>query len=201
LKVSALTSLIAPLTNSRNANLIQSMVHEIFDIPPDMGVVIFNPMGESNLGTNGKTARDEIDRLERSDQNPSIFKSISRSMSRRKKTSSGTSAPLSLGTIMSPDVSNAICRSPDIGTSADSSPFQSLRPDSLSMGDLTKVTSPGEDSSNMGLPKRTLSKDDKGERSLKKRESLKSFVNRRLIELGEKSPFKTPKQPPKGKQD
>jgi hypothetical protein len=201
LKVSALSFLIAPLTNLRNASLIQSTIHEIFGIPPDKGVVIFNPVGENNLATNGKTAKEEIDRLERSDQSPSIFKSISRSMSRHMKTSSGNSAPLSLSTVISPDVATAISRSPDVPTSAESSLFRSHRPADFGLAELTQAISPGQEASKVDLPKRTLSRDDKGDWSLKKRESLKSFVNRRLNELGEIAPFMSPKQPAKGKKD
>ena len=201
LKVTALSCLITPLTNLRNTSLIQSTIQGLFGIPPDKGVVIFNPVGEDNLATNGKTSREEIDRIERSDQSPSFFKSISRSMSRRMKTSSGNSVPLPLGAIMAPDVATATSRSPVVPISAETTPFPSHHPDDFQYAEFTKVRSLGEESSKGDLPKRTPSKDEKGDRALKKRESLKSFVNRRLNELGGIAPFISPKQSPKGKRD
>jgi hypothetical protein len=201
LKVSALSSLIAPLTNFRNTNLIQATINDLFGIPPENGVVIFNPVDEDNLATNGKTAREEIDRLECSDQSPSIFKSISRSMSRRMKRSSDNSAPLSLSTIMSPDVPTGSSRSPIVPIPADATPFQSHRPDDSKLADSTEARSSLEKPPMEDLPELTLSKDEQSKRSLKKRESLKSFVNRRLNELGEIAPFMSPKPPSKGKKD
>lgn len=99
LTVYALPSLIAPVTNLRNTTLIQKALEELLGIPPSLGVIIFIPIPEANLATNGMTVRSEITQLERSDQgdSPNLFKSISRSMSRRLKTSSGQSAPFSLG--------------------------------------------------------------------------------------------------------
>lgn len=98
LTVYALPSLIAPVTNLRNTTLIQKALEELLCIPPSLGVILFIPIPEANLATNGMTARSEITQLERSDQgdSPNLFKSISRSMSRRLKTSSGQSVPFSL---------------------------------------------------------------------------------------------------------
>lgn len=98
LKVYALPPFIAPLTNMRNTNLIQVAMLELLGIPMSQGVIIYIPVPEDNFATNGLTARGEITRLERHDQDdsPNIFKSISRTMSRRLKTSSGQSMPISL---------------------------------------------------------------------------------------------------------
>lgn len=97
LKIYALPSLIAPMTNMRNTDLIQGALYDLIRITADHGVILFFPIPEDNLGTNGTTARGEISRLERADQadSPGIFKTISRSMSRRLKSSSGNSAPMS----------------------------------------------------------------------------------------------------------
>ncbi|KAJ5188087.1 Tautomerase [Penicillium cf. griseofulvum] len=180
LKITALSTLIGPLTNIRNTTLIQSTIQEMFGIAPDKGVVIYTPVSEDNLATNGTTARSEIDRLERADSSnsPSIFKSISRSMSRRMKSSSGNSAPISLTSVMSPDVI----------TPTSTSPVTSghIAPPRPHHAENKKPTEPPKDE----LMQRGLSKDEKPERTLKKRESLKSFVNRRLGELGELTTMK-----------
>ncbi|KAJ5382225.1 Tautomerase [Penicillium concentricum] len=190
LKITALPSLMGPLTNIRNTGLIQSTIQEMFGILPDKGVVIYNPASEDNLATNGTTARSEIDRLERMDSgnSPSIFKSISRSMSRRMKSSSGNSVPISLTSIMNPEVTAPTSASP-----VTPGQVPPLRPHEA---DTKKpIESPKGESVQQTLPK-----DEKPERTLKKRESLKSFVNRRLGELGELTTMK-PFTAAKGKKD
>lgn len=199
LRVSALPCLIAPLTNLRNTTLIQSVIQEMFGISPEKGVIIFNPVAEENLATNGITAREEIDRLERNDQSPSLFKSISRSMSRRMKRNSGNSVPLSLGSALSPEVAPTNPRTPGSPPSVEA-PLQS-HSDTVKLANPVDATPSGEASSTPDLPKRTSSKSGKAGGTLKKRESLKSFVSRRLNELGEITPFMGPKPPPKGKND
>ncbi|CAG7961155.1 unnamed protein product [Penicillium nalgiovense] len=192
LKITALSSLIGPLTNLRNTTLIQSTIQEMFGIAPDKGVVIYNPASEDNLATNGTTARGEIDRLERIDSSnsPSIFKSISRSMSRRMKSSSGNSAPISLTSVMSPDVVTPSPTSPVAFASG-----QASHPKPNQTGDKKPIDSP------KGEPVQQVpSNEEKFERTLKKRESLKSFVSRRLGELSELTSMK-PFTATKGKKD
>ncbi|KAJ5493680.1 Tautomerase [Penicillium fimorum] len=190
LKITALSTLIGPLTNIHNTGLIQSIIQEVFGIAPDKGVVIYTPASEDNLATNGMTARDEIDRLERmdSDNSPSIFKSISRSMSRRMKSSSGNSGPISLTSVMNPDVTTHTSTSPV--TSGQVPPLRPHQEDKKKLKELPK-SEPMQ---------QALAKDEKPERTLKKRESLKSFVNRRLSELGELTTMK-PFTATKGKKD
>ena len=98
LKVYALPPLIAPFTNLRNTSLIQLAMLDLLHIPFSHGVIIYTAVPEENLATNGSTARGEVTRRERSgsDESPSLFKTISRSMSRRLKTSSGQTVPISL---------------------------------------------------------------------------------------------------------
>ncbi|KAJ6031701.1 Tautomerase [Penicillium herquei] len=100
LKVYALPPLIAPFTNLRNTSLIQSAMQDLLHIPMERGVIIYTSVPEDNLANNGSTARGEIVRLERNEQedSPGIFKTISRSMSRRLKnnSSSGGSAHVSI---------------------------------------------------------------------------------------------------------
>jgi hypothetical protein len=107
LKIYALPSAIAPVANIRNTGLIQTALQELLGIAPDQGVVLFLPVPEENLATNGSTAQDAISQLERSEMDsPGLIKSISRSMSRRLKSNSGSSAPMSLpSTVVSPSSS------------------------------------------------------------------------------------------------
>ncbi|KAJ5882992.1 Tautomerase [Penicillium subrubescens] len=107
LKIHALPSAFAPVTNMRNTGLIQKTIHELYGIDPKDGVVLFLPVPEENLATNGSTAQGAIARLESSEMDsPGLIKSISRSMSRRLKSNSGTSAPMSLpSTVVSPTLS------------------------------------------------------------------------------------------------
>lgn len=154
LKIYALPPFIAPFTNIRNTNLIQVAMVELMNIPMSQGVIIYIPVPEDNFATNGSTARGEISRLERHDQDdsPNIFKTISRSMSRRLKTSSGHSAPISL-----PSTVATATTSPSMKTEIHHSP--------INLGDV--LASPEE---------------EKG-RSLRKRMSLRSIVRRRFNEI------------------
>ncbi|KAL2871814.1 MIF domain protein [Aspergillus lucknowensis] len=103
MKIFALPYLIAPITNLRSTILIQAALQEIIHITPARGVILYIPVAEENMATNSTTMMGEIARLEREthDREPGIFKSLSQSLSRRKKSSSGVSAPLSVTTTSS----------------------------------------------------------------------------------------------------
>ncbi|KAL4788556.1 hypothetical protein BJX76DRAFT_344704 [Aspergillus varians] len=103
MKIFALPYLIAPITNLRSTILIQAALQDILHISPARGVILYIPVPEENMATNSTTMMGEIARLERDthDREPGIFKSLSRSLSRRKKSSSGVSAPLSVATTSS----------------------------------------------------------------------------------------------------
>lgn len=154
LKIYALPSFIAPVTNLRNACLIQNALFDLLGIPPNLGVVIFLPIVEDNFATNGSTIRDEISRLERNDDvSPSFFKSISRTTSRRLKSNSGQSAPFSPSTAVL-------------------SPSTDPRFDPLQSPDAARVNDPfvGEARS----------------RRLRKRDSIRAIVRRRIDKIIEK---------------
>ncbi|KAJ5764836.1 Tautomerase [Penicillium odoratum] len=153
LKVYALPSFIAPFTNLRNTHLIQSAMQDLLQIPMNQGVIIFQPVSEENLATNGLTARGGFTQLERNDQeeSPSLFKTISRSMSRRLKANSGQSAPISL-----PSTAGTATISPSMQTEIRRSP--------VFMGDV--VVSPAEP-----------------ERGLRKHLSLRGMVRRHFMEM------------------
>ncbi|PWY95334.1 MIF domain protein [Aspergillus sclerotioniger CBS 115572] len=103
MKVFALPYLIAPITNLRSTILIQAALQEIIHVAPNRGVILYIPISEENFATNGVTMMGELARLERSspDHGPGLFRSISRTMSRRLKSSSSQSAPISVTTTSS----------------------------------------------------------------------------------------------------
>ncbi|KAJ5746953.1 uncharacterized protein N7511_008649 [Penicillium nucicola] len=192
-KICALPSLVAPLTNQRNTSLIQTALLGYLGIPPDRGVVIFDAVEEDNLATDGTTARGEIGRLERNDHSssPGLFKSISRSMSRRLKSSSGNSAPMSLSavsTMVSPDCAGPSSALQEFPKLPEAIRLRSSQSDTAKETHTSKPKSLMTRSPTIGPPdgepiSEVSSKEEKKERGLKKRESLKSFVNRRLFEL------------------
>ncbi|OQO05778.1 hypothetical protein B0A48_09872 [Cryoendolithus antarcticus] len=65
LTISTVPSQMQPVTNKRNAALIQSFMADILSVPPDRGIIKFNPIPEENLATNGNTMLGEIERPER----------------------------------------------------------------------------------------------------------------------------------------
>ncbi|KAG2421043.1 hypothetical protein HFD88_000659 [Aspergillus terreus] len=103
IKVFALPYMIAPITNLRSTVLIQTALQQILRIPPDRGIVLYSPISDENLATSGTTMSSEIARLEHrsEDEDPGILRTISRSMSRRLKSSSTNSAPISDATTSS----------------------------------------------------------------------------------------------------
>ncbi|KAL5365511.1 hypothetical protein BJX96DRAFT_181737 [Aspergillus floccosus] len=103
MKVFALPYMIAPITNLRSTVLIQTALQQILRIPPNRGIVLYFLVSDENLATSGTTMSSEIARLERrsEDEDPGILRTISRSMSRRLKSSSASSAPLSEATTSS----------------------------------------------------------------------------------------------------
>lgn len=123
----ALPSLIAPATNERSTTLIQGALQDLLGIPSALGVVIFIPVPEENLATNGFTFRGEISRMEsnererNSEDSPGLFKTISRGVNRRFKSSSGQSAGLSTSGVTSPaDNPKSPLKSPDVTKLTDS---------------------------------------------------------------------------------
>ncbi|KAF4188076.1 hypothetical protein CNMCM7927_002568 [Aspergillus lentulus] len=103
MKVFALPYLIAPITNLRNTILIQAALQDLLHIAPSRGIVLYISISEENFATNGVTMMGEIARLEghAEDEDSGILRSISRSMRRRMKSNSTTSAPLSVATTSS----------------------------------------------------------------------------------------------------
>ncbi|KAI5208892.1 hypothetical protein E4T42_03444 [Aureobasidium subglaciale] len=66
LTITALPSQLQPVTNKRNSALIQSFMADILAVPPERGILRFQPIAEENLAINGTTVYGEIERIEKS---------------------------------------------------------------------------------------------------------------------------------------
>ncbi|PYH49392.1 MIF domain protein, partial [Aspergillus saccharolyticus JOP 1030-1] len=94
MKVFALPYLIAPITNLRSTILIQIALQKILNIEPSRGIILYIPIPEENLATNGATVMGQLVNMERS---TGVFKTISRKL----KSGSAQSAPISVATTSS----------------------------------------------------------------------------------------------------
>ncbi|EKG12501.1 Macrophage migration inhibitory factor [Macrophomina phaseolina MS6] len=65
LTITALSSQLQPVTNKRNAAMLQSFLREILGVPAARGIVKFQAIDEANLATDGRTVLGEIEREER----------------------------------------------------------------------------------------------------------------------------------------
>jgi hypothetical protein len=84
--ITALPSEIAATKNKRSAHLIQDFMMGALQINSQRGVVRFEAVPEGNLATNGTTALQEIEELERSSvDEDGMFRALSRQKSRRSK--------------------------------------------------------------------------------------------------------------------
>ncbi|OCT49744.1 Macrophage migration inhibitory factor family protein [Cladophialophora carrionii] len=89
LTITALPSEIAATKNKRSTHLIQDFIQDTLQIPPKRGVLRFDAVSEENLATNGMTALQEIEQLERqSSDEDCMLRALSRQRSRRSKKSS-----------------------------------------------------------------------------------------------------------------
>jgi hypothetical protein len=86
--VTALAPEIAPTKNKRSAHLLQQFMQESLCISPNRGVVRYDAVPESNLATNGMTALQEMENMDReSHDGTSAFRTLSRTKSRSKRSS------------------------------------------------------------------------------------------------------------------
>ena len=86
--VTALPSEIAATKNKRSAHLIQDFMQESLGIKSKRGVVRFDPVAEENLATNGVTALQEIEQLQRNSvEDEGVLRAFSRQTRRSKKSS------------------------------------------------------------------------------------------------------------------
>jgi hypothetical protein len=79
MSITALQCQLQPVTNKRNAALLQRAMEEALGVYPERGLIRFMPIAEENLATNGKTVTGEIEELEKESLEDSS--SIRRTMS------------------------------------------------------------------------------------------------------------------------
>lgn len=65
LSITTVPSQMGPTMNKRNAALIQSFMADILSVPPERGIVKFQPIPEENFAINGTTMLGEIERQEK----------------------------------------------------------------------------------------------------------------------------------------
>lgn len=85
--ITALPSLLQPVTNKRNASLIGKAMEEGLGVPPERGLIKFVAIPDENYATGGKTVAGEIEELER--ETPSLYNHQNRSVSRAGSTNKG----------------------------------------------------------------------------------------------------------------
>jgi hypothetical protein len=98
--ITALQSQLQPVTNKRNAALLQKAMEDALGVAPERGLIKFVPIAEENMATNGKTVAGEIDDLEKetTDDNANLKRSLSRgSIRTRKRQSTKSMRNLKIG--------------------------------------------------------------------------------------------------------
>jgi hypothetical protein len=85
--ITALPSLLQPVTNKRNAALLAKAMEEGLGVTPDRSLIKFVPIPEENQASGGKTVAAEIEELER--ETASKNANLNRSLSRAGSTSKG----------------------------------------------------------------------------------------------------------------
>jgi hypothetical protein len=107
LTITALPPEIAATKNKRSAFLIQQFMQEVLQITPQRGVVRYDSVAEDNLATNGVTALQEIEQLERQSHDEDLTsRTLSRLEHRRSKRSSLTN-PIKRGKTPTPQTRSA----------------------------------------------------------------------------------------------
>lgn len=82
MSITALQCQLQPVTNKRNAALLQKVMEDALGVIPERGLIRFMPIAEENLATNGKTVAGEIEDLEKDSSEDAS--SIRRTLSREK---------------------------------------------------------------------------------------------------------------------
>jgi hypothetical protein len=83
LTITAIPSELQPVTNKRNAYLIQHFIADTLHVPSNRGVIRFQDVPEQKLGTNGSTVAGEMERLEKAQAEESLGRSMTNKSSRK----------------------------------------------------------------------------------------------------------------------
>lgn len=98
LNVTALPSLVQPMTNRRNAALLARVLEDALGVPPSRGVIRFTAAPEDNYATDGNTYAGALADLERvSGDGANIKRSASRQSRTKKRSSMRSMRNLRLG--------------------------------------------------------------------------------------------------------
>ncbi|KAF2085560.1 hypothetical protein K490DRAFT_13356, partial [Saccharata proteae CBS 121410] len=65
LSITALPTQLQPVTNKRNAALLQTFMADVLGVTMTRGIIRFQGLAEENMATNGRTMLGEIERVER----------------------------------------------------------------------------------------------------------------------------------------
>lgn len=88
LTITALPTEVAPTKNKRSTHLLQAFMRDTLNIDRNRGVVRFEAVPEESLATNGMTALQEIEELERTpEDHDGVLRTISRQTNRIGKKS------------------------------------------------------------------------------------------------------------------
>jgi hypothetical protein len=80
LSITAIPSEVQPVTNKRNAYLMQHFVADTLHVPSSRGIVRFHEIPEERLATNGSTVAGELERL---DMNSGVNRTVTNKSSRK----------------------------------------------------------------------------------------------------------------------
>jgi hypothetical protein len=117
--ISALTPEIAATKNKRSAYLLQHFMHDTLKIEPRRGVIRYQAITEENLATNGMTALQEIEQLERqSHEGEGGFGALSRQKSRKARRSNILNAERKTPTPGSRAMTPSLTPAPHQGTTS-----------------------------------------------------------------------------------
>lgn len=132
LTITALPSQLQPVTNKRNSALIQSFMADILAVPPERGILRFQPIPEENLATNGTTVLGEIERIEKSsiDSDVTAANAIKRAWTRSSRRSVHAKKPSVRNT---DDVPSALPQVANPTTNHSRQPSQSLSQSAVSL--------------------------------------------------------------------
>ena len=83
--ISAVPNLLQPTLNKRNTALIQEFFARELPVPPERGLIKFDPVQEENLATNGRTVLAESPKESRSSPTATRGSSLTRRLPSSKK--------------------------------------------------------------------------------------------------------------------
>ena len=106
--ITALPSQIQPVTNKRNAVMIQTYMSDLLGVTPDRGIIRFLGIPEDYLATNGNTVQGEIDNLSKDSSEDTTDTKRSNTLRRGRSRKSSKPEKLNLQARSRPGTSDKI---------------------------------------------------------------------------------------------